>query len=399
MASPKIIFAGTPDFAAASLAALIQSGHTPCAVLTQPDRPAGRGKKLTASPVKQVATDHGIAVLQPATLKDADSVAAIEALQPDLMVVAAYGLILPQTVLDIPRAGCVNVHASLLPRWRGAAPVQAAILAGDPKTGVCLMGMEAGLDTGPVFARTELEIGSDETAGELHDRLAAAGAELLKTHVDDLISGELQPVPQDDALATYAHKFRTADAEIDWHESAAVLDAVPRLPHRSARRAVHRTDRSERLQPLPPAERGRLLDPPLRPLRSHRFRAARRPQPGLVHRLSPQGADRVRGSTLITQKFSDTPKECASCHTDVHRGQFEDYAGCDVCHTSHDRFGDITFDHDTQSDWPLDGAHEKVPCAQCHVPEPHLDGGEVVRFKPIPHECGDCHDIRPEQGR
>ena len=223
MASPRIIFAGTPDFAAASLSALIESDRAPCAVLTQPDRPAGRGKKLTASPVKQVATEHDIVVLQPATLQDTGAVAAIEALQPDLMVVAAYGLILPQAVLDIPRAGCLNVHASLLPRWRGAAPVQAAILAGDTKSGVCLMGMEAGLDTGPVYAREELTIGCDETAGELHDRLAAAGAELLTKYVDAVISDELQPAPQDDALATYAHKFKSADAALEWHESADAL--------------------------------------------------------------------------------------------------------------------------------------------------------------------------------
>lgn len=223
MASPKIIFAGTPDFAAAALSALIQSGRAPCAVLTQPDRPAGRGKKLTASPVKQVASEHDIIVLQPATLKDTGAAAPIEALQPDLMIVAAYGLILPQAVLDIPRAGCLNVHASLLPRWRGAAPVQAAILAGDTTSGVCLMGMEAGLDTGPVYACEELVIGRDETAGELHDRLAAAGAELLTRHVDAVISGELQSTPQDNALATYAHKFRTADAELDWHEPADAL--------------------------------------------------------------------------------------------------------------------------------------------------------------------------------
>jgi methionyl-tRNA formyltransferase len=223
MASPKIIFAGTPDFAATALSALVQSGRSPCAVLTQPDRPAGRGKKLTASPVKQVATEHDIVVLQPATLKDDGAVASIEALQPDLMIVAAYGLILPQTVLDVPRAGCLNVHASLLPRWRGAAPVQAAILAGDTTSGVCLMGMEAGLDTGPVYACEELAIGRDETAGELHDRLAAAGAELLTKHIDAVISGELQSTPQNDELATYAHKFRTADAELDWHEPADAL--------------------------------------------------------------------------------------------------------------------------------------------------------------------------------
>lgn len=224
MASPKIIFAGTPDFAASSLIALIGSGRVPCAVLTQPDRPAGRGKKLMPGPVKRVATEHDILVLQPKTLKDADTVAAIAAFEPDLIVVAAYGLILPQHVLDIPNAGCLNVHASLLPRWRGAAPVQAAILAGDDKSGVCLMRMEAGLDTGPVYACEELDIGAGETAGELHDRLAAAGAELLVRHVDAIAAGKMQPEPQHDELATYAHKFSPADAMLDWSEPAAVLE-------------------------------------------------------------------------------------------------------------------------------------------------------------------------------
>ena len=151
MTAPRIIFAGTPDFALASLTALVESGRVPIAVLTQPDRPAGRGKKLTASPVKQYAEQRGIPVLQPVTLRDASVVAELEALRPELMIVAAYGLILPQNVLDIPLHGCLNVHASVLPRWRGAAPIQAAILAGDARTGVSLMAMTAGLDCGPVY--------------------------------------------------------------------------------------------------------------------------------------------------------------------------------------------------------------------------------------------------------
>lgn len=224
MASPKIIFAGTPGFAAAALAALVESGRSPAAVLTQPDRRAGRGKKITASPVKRLATQQGIPVLQPATLRDADAVAEVAALEPDILIVAAYGLILPQIVLDIPRAGCLNIHASLLPRWRGAAPIQAAILAGDPKSGVCLMSMEAGLDTGPVYARTEIEIGSRETAGELHDRLAAAGARLLVENIDAIVDGALKPEPQQDELATYAHKFTTDDARLDWTTAADQLE-------------------------------------------------------------------------------------------------------------------------------------------------------------------------------
>ncbi|MDJ0812109.1 MAG: methionyl-tRNA formyltransferase [Woeseiaceae bacterium] len=228
MSSPRIIFAGTPDFALASLRALVAAGHIPCAVLTQPDRPAGRGKQMTASPVKQFGLEQDLPVLQPATLRDDEQVAALAALEPDLMIVAAYGLILPQAVLDVPRAGCLNVHASLLPRWRGAAPIQAAILAGDGQSGVCLMAMEAGLDTGPVFACESITIGERETAGELHDRLAQAGGELLVRHLDDIVAGRLDSEPQDDALATYAPKIRPAEARLDWQRDAAELARMVR---------------------------------------------------------------------------------------------------------------------------------------------------------------------------
>jgi methionyl-tRNA formyltransferase len=224
MTSPRIIFAGTPDFALASLEALVAAGHEPCAVYTQPDRPAGRGKRLAASPVKQFAVEREIPVLQPATLRDDEQVAALADLDPDVMIVAAYGLILPQAVLDVPRVGCLNVHGSLLPRWRGAAPIQAAILAGDKQTGVCLMQMEAGLDTGPVFACDPIDIGERESAGHLHDRLAAAGGALLVRHVDDILAGRLEAQPQDDARATYAPKIRPADAELDWRLDAADLE-------------------------------------------------------------------------------------------------------------------------------------------------------------------------------
>ena len=228
MESPRIIFAGTPDFALASLKALVAAGRVPCAVLTQPDRPAGRGKQLKASPVKTFAIEQGIPVLQPPSLRDEEQVATLAALEPDVMIVAAYGLILPQAVLDIPRAACLNVHASLLPRWRGAAPIQAAILAGDPQTGVCLMQMEAGLDTGPVFACEPVDIGERESAGELHDRLAAAGGALLAEHLDAILAGGLDARPQDDALATYAPKVRPADAQLDWQQDAATLERMVR---------------------------------------------------------------------------------------------------------------------------------------------------------------------------
>jgi methionyl-tRNA formyltransferase len=220
MTPAKLLFAGTPDFALASLRALVDAGCIPAAVLTQPDRPAGRGKKLTASPVKRYALDHDIPVWQPRTLKDADLVEQIAAAAPDIIIVAAYGLILPQAVLDIPRLGCLNVHASLLPRWRGAAPIQQAILNGDGETGICLMQMEAGLDTGPVYASAAIAVGDEETAGELHDRLAELGGELLVAKLADIVAGKLEAAPQDDAGATYAAKIRTQDAAIDWSATA-----------------------------------------------------------------------------------------------------------------------------------------------------------------------------------
>ena len=223
MQNPRIIFAGTPEFSVVSLRALVESGHTPIAVLTQPDRRAGRGKQLTPSPVKRYAERQEIPVLQPATLRDDDVVAALDALEADIIVVAAYGLILPQSVLDLPKAGCLNVHASMLPRWRGAAPIQAAILAGDAETGVCLMAMTAGLDCGPVYVSEALAIGSRETAGELHDRLAAAGGRLLAEHLEAILAGRMVPVAQDETAATYAPKIRNADAELDWQRPAAIL--------------------------------------------------------------------------------------------------------------------------------------------------------------------------------
>ncbi|MDH3439556.1 MAG: methionyl-tRNA formyltransferase [Gammaproteobacteria bacterium] len=220
MSAAKLLFAGTPDFALASLMALVESGHIPDAVLTQPDRPAGRGKKLTASPVKEFALSEHIPVWQPESLKDPQVVANIVALEPDLFVVAAYGLLLPQEVLDIPKKGCLNVHASLLPRWRGAAPIQHAILNGDKKTGVCLMQMEAGLDTGPVYVSAITRIKADESAGDLHDRLAWMGGELLNEHLDDIVEGRITAEPQDESLATYAGKIRKQDAYIDWNRPA-----------------------------------------------------------------------------------------------------------------------------------------------------------------------------------
>ena len=217
----RIIFAGTPEFAVPTLRALLASAHTVVAVYTQPDRPAGRGRKLRASPVKELALAHDILAEQPLSLKTAEAQTVLASYAPDLMVVVAYGLILPQAVLDQPRHGCVNVHASLLPRWRGAAPIQRAILAGDPETGVTLMRMEAGLDTGPMLAKVRCSIEPNDTAADLHDRLAAMGGDLLGAHLEALLNDGLCAERQDDSLATYAAKLDKAEAEIDWTRPAA----------------------------------------------------------------------------------------------------------------------------------------------------------------------------------
>ncbi|NLB13651.1 MAG: methionyl-tRNA formyltransferase, partial [Gammaproteobacteria bacterium] len=222
--SLRLLFAGTPDFAVPSLRAALQGGDV-LAVLTQPDRPAGRGRQPQASPIKQVALEHDVPVLQPQTLRDADVQAQLAAFAPDLLIVVAYGLILPQAVLDIPRFGAWNVHASLLPRWRGAAPIQRAIEAGDTETGVCLMQMEKGLDTGPVLLRAATPIHPDDTGGSLHDRLAQLGAETLANGLAQLRQSDatLPSEVQDHAQATYAHKLDKAEAKLDWQQPAAWL--------------------------------------------------------------------------------------------------------------------------------------------------------------------------------
>lgn len=212
----RLVFAGTPAFALPSLRALVAGKRAPLAVLTQPDRPAGRGRKVSASPVKAFAIDAGIPVLQPQTLRDPAVAEAIREFAPAAMIVAAYGLLFPQNILELPPLGCINVHASLLPRWRGAAPVQAAILAGDPETGISLMKMERGLDVGAVYRQRSLQIGRDETAGELTARLAELGAALLSESLDDILAGGLPPVAQDDRRATHAPKLGQADARLDW---------------------------------------------------------------------------------------------------------------------------------------------------------------------------------------
>ena len=219
----KIIFAGTPEFAAIALKDLLTTQHQVIAVYTQPDRPAGRGRKLTASPVKQMALEQEIPVYQPKNLKGEQDLQALEGLQADLMVVAAYGLILPQRVLDAPRLGCINIHASLLPRWRGAAPIQRAILAGDAETGITIMEMEAGLDTGPMFYKLACPINEDETGGSLHDKLARLGGDALLAALPGIANGTLQAQPQDDSQANYADKLDKSEAQIDWSRPAVEL--------------------------------------------------------------------------------------------------------------------------------------------------------------------------------
>ncbi|MBL0548705.1 methionyl-tRNA formyltransferase [Aeromonas caviae] len=220
----KLIFAGTPDFAARHLAALLSSGHEVVAVYTQPDKPAGRGQKLTASPVKELALAHDLPVYQPASLRNEAAQAELAALGADLMVVVAYGLILPKAVLDTPRLGCINVHGSLLPRWRGAAPIQRSIWAGDAETGVTIMQMDVGLDTGAMIHKVTCPIASDETSASLYDKLAGLGPQALVDTLDAMAAGDTAAEPQDDALANYAEKLSKEEARIDWSMDAVAIE-------------------------------------------------------------------------------------------------------------------------------------------------------------------------------
>ena len=219
----KILFAGTPEFAAVTLKALIDSEHDIVAVYTQPDRPAGRGRKLTASPVKALALEHELPVVQPASLKEANAQKELANWQADLMVVVAYGLILPEPVLETPRLGCINIHASLLPKWRGAAPIQRAILAGDGQTGITIMQMDAGLDTGDMLLKVTCPINPGDTAEILHDKLAEIGAQALLDILPDLSAGTSKPELQDETQASYAKKLQKSEAELDWHQNAEEL--------------------------------------------------------------------------------------------------------------------------------------------------------------------------------
>lgn len=223
----RIVFMGTPDFAVSSLETLLESGYDVAAVVTQPDRPKGRKRVLTPPPVKVAAESHGLTVLQPEKLRAPEAVEAIRALEPDLIVTAAYGQILPKSLLDLPRFGCINVHASLLPRYRGGAPIHYAVMNGEEKTGVTIMYMAEGLDTGDMISKVEVAITPEDTTGSMHDKLSTAGAELLKETIPQLLGGTAARVPQDSTQATYAPNISREDERIDWSQSAkAIFDQV-----------------------------------------------------------------------------------------------------------------------------------------------------------------------------
>lgn len=278
--SRRIIFAGTPDFAVPPLRALLDSPHQVVAVYTQPDRPAGRGRKLTPSPVKEVATDAGVPVYQPVNFKDPDDVSVLLALDADLMVVVAYGLLLPKAVLDAPRHGCVNIHASVLPRWRGAAPIQRAVLAGDTESGVTVMQMEEGLDTGPMYRIDKLPLAADETGGSLHDRLSLLGATALMQALPGILDGTLGAQPQDDELSCYARKLDKAEAQIDWSKPATEIERQVRA-----------------FNPWPVAQT-RLEDATLRIWRAHAVSGIGG-QPGTVMNAARTGIDVATGDGLL----------------------------------------------------------------------------------------------------
>ena len=286
----RIAFAGTPGFALPPLRALA-ARHAIVGVLTQPDRPAGRGRSLTASPVKLEALSRGWPIAQPASLKSAADRVALAAWQPDLLVVVAYGLILPQALLDLPRLGCINVHASLLPRWRGAAPIQRAILAGDTQSGVAIMRMEAGLDTGPVYAVRTVAIGPRMTAGELHDVLAEEGATALLAVLEDIGTGTARPTPQLAAGVTYAARIDKSEAHIDWGMSAAGIDRQVRA-----------------FNPWPIAQT-RFQGEQLRVLRAHPATATERVRavPGTVLGVDSAGLAVACGEGVLTLEIVQRP--------------------------------------------------------------------------------------------
>lgn len=277
----RIVFAGTPAFSVASLQALLNSEHEVVAVYTQPDRRAGRGRQPQPSPVKQVALAAQVPVCQPVSLRDAEAMAALRAWDADLMVVVAYGLLLPPEVLNSPRLGCINVHASLLPRWRGAAPIQRAIEAGDGETGVCIMQMDEGLDTGPVWHRASVAIDPQTTGASLHDALAALGASALREALPRVLAGDGAPEAQPEVGACYARKLHKRDAWLDWRRSAAELDAQVRA-----------------FNPVPVAQ-GRIGGEVLRVWRAEARTASSDAAPGTVLAESTEGIDVATGAGVL----------------------------------------------------------------------------------------------------
>lgn len=286
----RLVFAGTPRFAAVALDALLAARHDVALVLTQPDRPAGRGLQATASEVKRLALARGLKVEQPQTLKTPDAATALRTTGAEAMIVAAYGLILPQLVLDAFPRGCLNVHASLLPRWRGAAPIQRAILAGDAVTGISVMQMEAGLDTGPVLTQVALGIAADETAGSLHDRLAELGGRAIVDALGAVATGTLRPTPQDDSRAVYAPKIGRQEAAVRWSESAEVIERQVRA-----------------FDPVPGAH-ARFNGEPVKIWRARRVFAANPGAPGQVLAADDQGiAVACGGGTALALTMLQRP--------------------------------------------------------------------------------------------
>ena len=261
----NIIFAGTPDFAATVLQSILGSRHNVIACYTQPDRPAGRGRKLTPSPVKALAQEQDIPVYQPLNFKQAEDVDQLAALGADLMVVVAYGLILPKSVLDAPRLGCINVHASILPRWRGAAPIQRAIAEGDIESGVTIMQMDVGLDTGDMLLKEFTPITVEDSGGSLHDRLADIGGKAILDALEQIAAGNTHPEPQDDSLATYAHKLSKEEGKLDWNRSAMELHNLVRafnpwpVAHTELNGNILRIWQSQALEQSVNAEPGTLI--------------------------------------------------------------------------------------------------------------------------------------------